>query len=544
MENGIMRLRLTHLGLAALLCTSGILARAENDLFDRAPWNYSVSAGQINFQGNQATDDGFLMSFRGGYNLDNRWGWEAIFDLMPSLKGSSGKNPTRTRLGGNVGTEPVVKDTLAARLALDGMFHLRTIENLRWDPYLSLGLGYLYMEEDTNQGDGFQVFAGGGMMYHFDDAWAVRMDLQTVLAQNDSTANAIYSIGVNYRPNTEIPPAYRVSGTPNSLDRDGDGLTDARELELGTDPDNPDTDGDGLSDGEEVLVYKTDPLNPDTDDDGLKDGAEVHTYKTDPLNPDADGDGLKDGAEVFTYKTDPLNADTDGDGLKDGEEVLTYKTNPLKADTDGDGLKDGEEVLTYKTDPLNPDTDGDGLKDGEEVLTHKTDPLIVDTDIDGLTDGQEVLKYTTNPLNPDTDAGGVSDGHEVLDDRTNPNDPADDFIRIELKIEFDYDKATIRSADQKEIDDVINLMRRVPTATAVVEGHADRRPKSKRDYNLKLSERRAKAVRQYFIDKGALSPDRFTAKGYGFDRPLAPNDTEENMQRNRRVEVYINRNSR
>jgi hypothetical protein len=58
-------------------------------------------------------------------------------------------------------------------------------------------------------------------------------------------------------------------------DSDSDGLTDAEEAELGTDPVEPDTDGDGLFDREEVRVYETDPTNPDTDSDGYEDGAEV-----------------------------------------------------------------------------------------------------------------------------------------------------------------------------------------------------------------------------------------------------------------------------
>ncbi|MBI5728949.1 MAG: hypothetical protein HY983_01740 [Candidatus Magasanikbacteria bacterium] len=59
------------------------------------------------------------------------------------------------------------------------------------------------------------------------------------------------------------------------VDTDKDGLDDAREKELGTNPNNPDTDGDGLSDGDEVLIWKTNPLNPDTDGDGYPDGEEV-----------------------------------------------------------------------------------------------------------------------------------------------------------------------------------------------------------------------------------------------------------------------------
>ncbi len=67
------------------------------------------------------------------------------------------------------------------------------------------------------------------------------------------------------------PPA---DNTP--VDTDGDGLSDAQENTLGTDPKNSDTDADGLFDGEEVKIYKTDPLNPDTDGDTFNDGQEVH----------------------------------------------------------------------------------------------------------------------------------------------------------------------------------------------------------------------------------------------------------------------------
>jgi hypothetical protein len=59
-----------------------------------------------------------------------------------------------------------------------------------------------------------------------------------------------------------------------------------------------DSDGDGLTDADEINIYGTNPLNPDTDGDGLTDGDEVNIYGTDPLNPDTDGDGYSDGDEV------------------------------------------------------------------------------------------------------------------------------------------------------------------------------------------------------------------------------------------------------
>ena len=105
------------------------------------------------------------------------------------------------------------------------------------------------------------------------------------------------------------------------VDSDGDLLSDALELDLGTDPYNPDTDGDGLPDGVEVNLLETDPLNVDTDGDGLSDGVEVTTLGTDPLDPDTDGDGLDDGPEVNHWHTDPNDRDTDGDGYRDGKEL-------------------------------------------------------------------------------------------------------------------------------------------------------------------------------------------------------------------------------
>ncbi len=62
-----------------------------------------------------------------------------------------------------------------------------------------------------------------------------------------------------------------------TADDDGDGLSNAEELELGTDPFEADSDGDGLDDGQEVGTTGTDPLDPDSDGDGIPDGDDVAT---------------------------------------------------------------------------------------------------------------------------------------------------------------------------------------------------------------------------------------------------------------------------
>lgn len=116
--------------------------------------------------------------------------------------------------------------------------------------------------------------------------------------------------------------AYAGGGRGNKLkrpnDTDGDGLTNAEEAALGTNPNKWDTDGDGLSDGVEVHVTGTNPLVKDSDHDGLSDSEEA-SLGTDPENADTDDDGLTDGREV-KLGTDPENADTDDDGIPDGED--------------------------------------------------------------------------------------------------------------------------------------------------------------------------------------------------------------------------------
>ncbi|HDQ71540.1 MAG TPA: PKD domain-containing protein, partial [Chloroflexi bacterium] len=224
------------------------------------------------------------------------------------------------------------------------------------------------------------------------------------------------------------------------FDNDGDGLTNATEAALGTDPNNPDTDGDGLTDGEEVNTYGTDPLDPDTDGDGLTDYDEINIYNTDPLDPDTDGDGLTDGDEVNLYGTDPNNPDTDGDGMPDGWEV-DNGLDPLDPsdadeDPDDDGLTNLEEYQAG-TDPNNPDTDSDGMPDGWEV-DNGLDPLDPsdadeDPDDDGLTNLEEYQAGTDphdyNPSDISLSSASVAEnqpagtavgvlGTEDLDDDT------------------------------------------------------------------------------------------------------------------------------
>jgi len=70
-----------------------------------------------------------------------------------------------------------------------------------------------------------------------------------------------------------------------------------------------------------------------------------------------------------------------------------------------------------------------------------------------------------------------------------------------------------------------------------IEGHTSSEGSDK--YNLKLSDKRAKAVMEYLVTKGALEKGMFTAKGFGEGKPIADESTEEGKEKNRRVEFNI-----
>jgi OmpA-OmpF porin, OOP family len=101
-------------------------------------------------------------------------------------------------------------------------------------------------------------------------------------------------------------------------------------------------------------------------------------------------------------------------------------------------------------------------------------------------------------------------------------------------ITFDTAKATIRPESYPQLDVVAEFMTRRKSARLEISGHTDNQGNPKT--NKALSEKRAVACRSYLIAKG-IDGGRITAVGHGAARPMAPNDTEEGRQTNRRIEA-------
>jgi hypothetical protein len=202
-------------------------------------------------------------------------------------------------------------------------------------------------------------------------------------ALNVPAAAAPGSYTLNYQVCQKSNPAncdtatITVSILDPTADSDNDGLTDAQEAALGTDPNNPDTDGDRLKDGDEVNTPQSMNVRVAKGKKNRKKRQILsQTFTTDPTKKDTDGDGLDDGQEVLGVEVNQKIRQKNKKRL-----IATYFSNPTKLDTDGDGIVDAAEVGGFNTrsgfcrpNPADVDTDWAGKGDGVELAREKGAP--------------------------------------------------------------------------------------------------------------------------------------------------------------------------
>ncbi len=101
---------------------------------------------------------------------------------------------------------------------------------------------------------------------------------------------------------------------------------------------------------------------------------------------------------------------------------------------------------------------------------------------------------------------------------------------------FDVDKSTLRKESYAELETLLKLLNDNKSLRIEISGHTDNQGSA--DYNLKLSQNRAKAVVDYLVSKGIAS-SRLESQGYGLTKPIATNATAAGRQLNRRTEFKI-----
>ncbi|KAB2833049.1 MAG: OmpA family protein [Candidatus Brocadia sp.] len=138
-----------------------------------------------------------------------------------------------------------------------------------------------------------------------------------------------------------------------------------------------------------------------------------------------------------------------------------------------------------------------------------------DSDIDSDGDGV----YDKDDECPDTPKGAIVDSRGCW---------------VVKGVTFDYKKWDIKEEFNSNLSNIVEILENNPDMKIRIEGHTDNI--GSMGYNIELSQKRARAVKNYLVGKG-IQESRISTEGFGFKHPIAPNDTEAGRALNRRAEI-------
>jgi hypothetical protein len=215
-------------------------------------------------------------------------------------------------------------------------------------------------------------------------------------------------------------------------------------------------------------------------------------------------------------------ADRDGDGVPDHRDFCPDNPEDLDGWEDEDGCPD-------------PDDDGDGVPDDDDACPREPGPPeargcpVVDRDRDGIADAVDRCPDAPETVNDYLDDDGCPDvAPRAI--RVGP-----EGVALLTPITF-ADDAVAGGFDA--LDDLAALLGDAPALRLALHVHTEALDTPA--LALELSRRRARALRDYLIERGA-DPLRIEAIGFGSERPLDTNRTAAGRERNRRVEVVVTR---
>lgn len=315
----------------------------------------------------------------------------------------------------------------------------------------------------------------------------------------------------------------------------------------------PDADQDGVPDARDLCPDQAEDLNGKADDDGCPDGGLVPTLIE-----------VRDerGAQVAGAEIELLAGPEVGHWkLQDGELVRSLPPGTYQIQARAEGYTVDEGRLTIPDVPRHAVTLRIARVPEKGTLTltvmdEKGQPVAArarligaEQEIETASDGVGQDKVPAGTWEVIVSAPGYNvarrtltvepDGTSSVDVllQTTRVQVTDDRIIILDKVFFEFDSAVIKPESFGLLDEVVaTLQEHAEIQQVEVQGHSD--DQGPDDYNLKLSQRRAEAVREYLV-RGGVAAGRLTARGYGELQPLQEGQTLEARAANRRVEFLI-----
>lgn len=192
----------------------------------------------------------------------------------------------------------------------------------------------------------------------------------------------------------------------------------------------------------------------------------------------------------------------------------------------------------------------DPVPEAEPKPIVEPEPQVLDNDEDGVPNSEDACP--TTPRGKKVDASGCcvdvdSDNDGVIDSKDKcPNTPAGQVVdadgcmlKVNLHINFKFDSFKVDAPSETNIAKFANFLKLKPDYSAEIIGHTD--SMGSKAYNKKLSQNRAKAVKELIVQEGVES-SRISTSGMGEEEPVATNKTREGRAQNRRIEATLKQN--
>lgn len=432
--------------------------------------------GGYSYDGAQHQETRPEYGIRGGYNLTDHVALEAVFGYVAS---------ELTKGGG---------DTDMFNYRLDALYHFMP-EN-RLVPYLAAGYGGLTTEYPGNKDRTVGAFNyGGGVKYFLNDSMALRGDLRNlVFKDGDTQFNYEYTAGMDFifgcakrapQPVAAPAPAPAPVAPVANITSIPASVTKGQPAKLAW------TSRDATSCD----------VQPGIGPVPLQGGTDITPAATTTYTITCNGDGGQATSATTVTVAAPVPAPV--------APACTLTVSPASV------VKGETALLSWncsnaKNCDLQPGLGAVPANGSRTIIPDVTTAYTITCAGDGGTATSAATAQVTAPKAPEKEC-------------------------IVLKIEFDTDKSDIKPKYHDEIKRVADFLAKYPQVKGVIEGHTDNVASAA--YNQKLSERRARAVRAYLVDKFKVEPARLSAVGYGLTRPVASNATEEGRQKNRRIQA-------
>jgi OOP family OmpA-OmpF porin len=249
-----------------------------------------------------------------------------------------------------------------------------------------------------------------------------------------------------------------------------------------------DSDGDGILDANDKCPNAAEDKDGFEDADGCPD-------------PDNDKDGIPDASDKCPNEAETKNGIDDDDGCpekdEDGDGILGSRDKCPKEAEDKDGFEDEDGCPDL-------DNDKDGIPDARDKCPNEPETKNGFQDEDGCPDEvpAAVAKFT-----------GVIDG-----------------------ITFRRNSADIKPSSFPTLKQAVKVLKEYPALRIEISGHTS--DEGKREFNMKLSEKRAASAKAYFVSAG-IDEARIIVVGFGPDKPIADNTSKEGQEKNRRIEFRL-----